>query len=158
MAGVAEGIGGGAYRSTSRALGASAQPVERTPGDRVPWEDGLVLDELQYLGLMIGCLIITLPLELAFGARVWRRPRRLMLTLLPALVLFVVWDVIAISRGHWRFAERYVTGIELPGDLPLEELAFFLVIPICGLLTLEAVRILLHDQPVDASMTEPADA
>jgi len=128
------------------------------PSERAPWHHGLVLDELQYLGLMIGCVVITLPLELVFGARVWRRPGRLALTLLPALVLFVVWDVIAISRGHWRFADRYVTGIELPGHLPLEELAFFLVIPICGLLTLEAVRTLLHDRPVEVSMTESADA
>lgn len=124
----------------------------------MPWHDGPVLDELQYLGLMIGCLIITLPLELVLGARVWRRPRRLALTLLPALALFVVWDLIAIARGHWTFSDRYVTGIELPGDLPLEELAFFVVIPICGLLTLEAVRNLLHEQPVEATMAEPADA
>jgi lycopene cyclase domain-containing protein len=137
---------------------ASARAVERTPTDRVPWHDGPVRDELQYLGLMIGCLIITLPLELVLGARVWRRPRRLALTLLPALALFVVWDVIAIARGHWTFSDRYVTGIELPGDLPLEELAFFVVIPICGLLTLEAVRTLLHEEPVEATMTEPADA
>jgi lycopene cyclase domain-containing protein len=97
-------------------------------------------DELQYLALMAGCLLITAPLELVIGARVWRRPRRLVLALLPAVVIFAAWDVVAISRDTWTFAERYVTGWELPGRLPVEELAFFVVIPICGLLTLEAVR------------------
>jgi lycopene beta-cyclase len=102
--------------------------------------DGLVPDELQYLLLMVGCLLVTLPLELVIGARVWRRPRRLALALLPTLVVFVAWDLIAIARDQWGFAERYVTGWELPGSLPVEELVFFVAIPICGLLTLEAVR------------------
>jgi lycopene cyclase domain-containing protein len=60
------------------------------------------------------------------------------------VVVFAVWDMAAIARGHWSFNERYVTGIRLPGDLPVEELAFFFVIPICGLLTLEAVRRILE--------------
>ena len=101
---------------------------------------GLVPDELQYLVLMVGCLLVTLPLELVIGARVWRRPRRLALALLPTLIVFVAWDVIAIARDQWGFAGRYVTGWELPGSLPVEELVFFAAIPICGLLTLEAVR------------------
>jgi lycopene cyclase domain-containing protein len=99
-----------------------------------------VPDELQYLALMGGCLLVTLPLELVIGARVWRRPRRLVVALVPTIVVFVVWDVVAIAREQWRFSARYVTGVKLPGALPIEELAFFVVIPICGLLTLEAVR------------------
>jgi len=105
-----------------------------------------VPDELQYLALMAGCLLVTVPLELVIGARVWRRPRRLVLALLPAVVIFAAWDMVAISRDNWTFAERYVTGWELPGRLPVEELAFFVVIPICGLLTLEAVRRLVGER------------
>jgi hypothetical protein len=33
-----------------------------------------------------------------------------------------------------------VTGWELPFDLPVEEVAFFLVVPICAILAYEAVR------------------
>lgn len=95
----------------------------------------------QYLALMAGCLLITLPLELALGARVYRQPRRLARSVLPVAVLFVVWDLVAIQRDHWWFNPAYTTGIVLPGGLPLEELVFFLVIPICGLLTFEAVGI-----------------
>jgi lycopene cyclase domain-containing protein len=92
---------------------------------------------------MAACLVITLPLELVFGARVWRQPGRLAHALVPTVVVFVAWDLFAIARGHWGFNPLYVTGWELPGDLPVEELAFFVVIPICGLLTLEAVRSIL---------------
>ena len=97
-------------------------------------------DRFQYLILMGLCLVITLPLEFVFGARVWRRPRRLLAAMAIPVVLFVVWDIIAIARDHWTYNPRYVTGWELPFALPVEELAFFLVIPICSLLTLEAVR------------------
>jgi lycopene beta-cyclase len=104
-----------------------------------------VPDELQYLALMGACLLVTLPLELVIGARVWRRPRRLVLALCPAVLAFVIWDLVAIARDQWTFASRYVTGVDLPGRLPIEEVVFFVVIPICGLLTLEAVRRLLGE-------------
>jgi lycopene cyclase domain-containing protein len=101
------------------------------------------MDEFQYLALMGACLVITLPLELVLGARVWRRPRRLLLALVPTVIIFLAWDMLAIARHHWGFSERYLVGWSLPADVPIEELVFFIVIPICGLLTLEAVRRLL---------------
>ncbi len=96
-------------------------------------------DRYQYLLLMAGCVAITLPLEFVLRARVYRRPVRLLAALLPVVALFVAWDVLGIVRGHWTYSERYTTGILLPFDVPLEELVFFVVIPICGLLTFEAV-------------------
>jgi lycopene cyclase domain-containing protein len=102
------------------------------------------VDRYQYLLLMAGCLLVTLPLEFVFGARVWRRPRRLLFALVPTVILFAVWDIAAIARGHWSYNAQYVTGRQLPGNLPVEELTFFIVIPICGLLTLEAVRRILE--------------
>lgn len=117
-----------------------------------------VPDELQYLALMVGCLLVTLPLELVFGARVWRQPLRLALALVPTLVIFVIWDVVAIARDQWSFNERYVTGLRLPGGLPIEEVVFFVVIPICGLLTLETVRRVLHDDRARSTSPAAVDA
>ncbi len=97
------------------------------------------LDDFQYLLLMGACLAITLPLEFVLGARVWRQPRRLFAALWLPIVIFVVWDLFAIAREHWGWNEKYMTGLRLPGDLPIEELAFFITIPICSLLTYEAV-------------------
>ena len=111
-------------------------------------------EEYQYLALMLACLVVTLPLELVLGARVWRSPRRLAFALLPTIAVFVAWDLGAIARGHWGFNPRYVTGWELPGDLPVEEVVFFVVIAICGLLTLEAVRTMLRpsEVPIDSDV------
>ena len=97
------------------------------------------MDQYQYLLVLAACLTLTLPLEILLGARVWRRPVRLVLTLLPVVVIYSIWDILAIEVGMWDYSERFTTGILLPFDMPIEELAFFVVVPICGLLTLEAV-------------------
>ncbi|WP_155371202.1 lycopene cyclase domain-containing protein [Catellatospora vulcania] len=96
------------------------------------------MDPLRYLLILAACVAVTLPLELALGARVYRQPRRLLATLLPVLAVFVIWDLIATARGHWWFSTRYTTGGTLAG-LPWEEWLFFLVVPLCALLTFEVL-------------------
>ena len=96
------------------------------------------MDRYQYLLLMAACLLVTLPLEFVLGARVYRRPKRLLLALVPTVVLFSAWDVLGIVRDHWGYNPRFVSGIRV-GLMPLEELVFFVTVPICGLLTYEAV-------------------
>ena len=93
-----------------------------------------------YLLLLGGCVAGTLPLELWLGARVYRQPRRWLLTVLPVVVVFGAWDLYGIARRHWRFDPAQTVGVVLPGGLPVEELLFFVVIPTCALLTYEAVR------------------
>lgn len=91
-----------------------------------------------YLLILAGCLAVTLPLEVF--ARVYRQPLRLLLTLIPVVGFFTVFDEWAIWRGHWAFDSRQILGVELPFDLPVEEVLFFAVVPVCTLLTYEAVR------------------
>lgn len=98
------------------------------------------MDRFQYLLLMAACLLLTLPLEFVYRAGVWRRPVRLLRVLAVPVVVFAVWDVLAIRAGIWGFSRRYTTGWELPFDLPVEEVAFFVTIPICSVLAYEAVR------------------
>lgn len=102
-------------------------------------------DPYQYLLLMAGCLLITLPLELVLRARVYARPRRLLRALWPVVLLYSAWDVLGIVRGHWAYSPRYTTGWLIPPlGMPVEELVFFLVVPICGLLTYGAVGTVLR--------------
>ncbi len=97
------------------------------------------MDQGRYLLLLLGCLLITLPLEFVLRARVYRRPRRLLIALSVPLVVFCLWDIAGIRRGVWSYNPDFVTGVLLPFSLPLEEFLFFLVVPLCGLLTYEAV-------------------
>lgn len=96
-----------------------------------------MLDSLRYLSILAGCLALTLPLELVLGVRVYRRPRRLVATVGPAAAVFAAWDLVGHARGQWSFSDRYTIGVHLLG-LPIEEWLFFVVVPLCALLTYEA--------------------
>jgi lycopene cyclase domain-containing protein len=69
------------------------------------------VDRYQYLLLMGACLLLTFPLELVYGARVWRDPCASCRTLALPAAVFAVWDVLAIRAGVWDFNPRYVTGL-----------------------------------------------
>jgi len=93
-----------------------------------------------YLAVLAACIAGTLFLVFGLRARVYSKPRRLLLTLIPVVLIFTLWDVYAISRGHWTFDALQVTGVIVVAHVPLEEVCFFIAIPICSILTLEAVR------------------
>ena len=118
----------------------------------------ITIGHYEYLALMAACLLITLPLEFVFGARVYRRFKLMALALLPVVLIFSIWDIVGIVREHWDYNPAYVTGVQLVFAMPLEELVFFIVIPICGLLTYEAVGQVLARVRGKQRRREPADA
>lgn len=114
---------------------------------------------LQYLLVLGLCVIITLPLEIFLGARVYRRPGRLLITLLPVVVIFTIWDVVGVIRDHWHYNAAHITGLRIFGVLPVEELAFFVVVPICGLLAYSVLgRLLPNDGLIKRRGTSGPDA
>ncbi len=113
------------------------------------------MDRWQYLMVLGACLLVTAPLEF-FGKGVYRQPRRLAVALFPVLVVFLIWDVIAVAGGVWWYNPVYITGLVAPGDLPLEEILFFVVIPVCGLLTYNAVSAILGLLRTQATRAEKA--
>ncbi|GLI01376.1 lycopene cyclase domain-containing protein [Phytohabitans aurantiacus] len=100
---------------------------------------------LTYLAVLAGCLGAALWLEPVLRVGVLRQWRRLLLTLLPVVAIFVAWDLAAIAAGHWTFDPEQTTGVVLPGGLPIDELLFFVVVPVCAVLGFEAVRKVLRD-------------
>jgi lycopene cyclase domain-containing protein len=98
------------------------------------------MTQYTYLGVLLFILVGSGWLEFVLRARVARRPLRWVLAVLPAFLIFVVWDLYAIAAGHWHFDPDQTVGILFPGGIPLEELLFFIIVPTAGLLTLEAVR------------------
>jgi lycopene cyclase domain-containing protein len=94
-----------------------------------------------YLLILAACVLGTSPLEFVLHVGVYVQWRRLLAVTLPVVVIFVAWDVLEIRAHAWHYDSRYLVGVTLPGRLPLEELLFFVVIPLCSVLTLEAVRV-----------------
>jgi lycopene cyclase domain-containing protein len=100
------------------------------------------VDRWQYLIVLGACLLITAPLEL-FGSGVYRQPRRAAAAVLPVAAVYLIWDGVAVAAQVWSYNPRYILGLVGPGHLPLEEVLFFVVIPLCGLLTYSAVDSML---------------
>lgn len=98
------------------------------------------LPQWSYVAMLAFCLLGTLPLVPAFRLRVLRQPRRLVLTVVLAGTPFLLWDVYATRVGHWRFDPAQTLSWRVLG-LPLEEIAFFVVIPFVSVLTYESVRV-----------------
>lgn len=106
------------------------------------------MSRFAYLGVLGFVLLGSAWLEVALHTRVFRRWARLLLTLAPVMVVFVAWDWYAIARGHWSFDPERTTGVLL-GRLPLEEVAFFVVVPVASVLAFEAVRAVTDGQAGD---------
>lgn len=98
------------------------------------------MSHFSYLSVLLGCLIGTAGLEIFLRTRVYRRVWRLIASVIPVVAVFTLWDIYAIKERHWTFDPRYVTGINTIGNVPIDEICFFIVIPVCAILTLEAVR------------------
>lgn len=98
------------------------------------------LPQWSYVAMLAFCLAGTLPLIPAFRLTVLQQPRRLLLTILAAGSPFLVWDLYATGAGHWWFDAAQTLPLRVAG-LPLEEISFFVVIPLVTVLTYEAVRV-----------------
>ena len=98
--------------------------------------------QLGYAAMLAFCLVGTLPLNWIFGLHVLEQVRRLALSIAPVFVVFVLWDLAATHAGHWMFDAAQTLPVRV-GGLPLEELGFFVVIPLAGILTYEAVGVVM---------------
>ena len=101
------------------------------------------MDRWQYLIVLGACLAITMPLEI-FRPGVYRQAWRAARAVLPVATVFVIWDEVAIARHTWTYNPAYVSGVNIPFHMPIEEVLFFLVIPVCALLTYNAVSTILQ--------------
>lgn len=112
------------------------------------------MQQLSYLAVLAGILLGSGWLEVVVRTRVLQRTRRLVLSLVPVLIVFLIWDAYAIEVGHWTFDADRVTGLTVFASIPLEELLFFIVVPIASILTFEAVRA-VRGWPVGDEPPEP---
>jgi lycopene cyclase domain-containing protein len=61
------------------------------------------------------------------------------LAIVPVFIIFVAWDIFAVWRGHWSFGMDKMLGPVIINQ-PLEELAFFIVIPLFHIIVWEAIK------------------
>lgn len=95
-----------------------------------------------YMALLLGWSLPPIIVQLAFGADLlWRYRRIVFLSIVPATLYLITADALAIHSGTWTIDPAQSFGIYLGGVLPIEEFAFFLMTNIlltCGMVLLWA--------------------
>ena len=93
-------------------------------------------------------LLISLsyPLYRSFGSPLYFSKK--FHALFPAIAImaaiYLSWDVYFTNAGYWGFNSNYLLGLYI-GNLPIEELFFFLIIPFSCMFIYEVLRYLLLD-------------
>lgn len=69
----------------------------------------------------------------------YRKYRPLIISIAVVAPVYIIWDQLAVIFGTWKFDSSHVIGIFF-FHLPVEEVAFFLVVPFSTLLIFEVIR------------------
>jgi lycopene cyclase domain-containing protein len=98
----------------------------------------------KYLYLTIDILTILVPFLASFypKAPFYKKWKYLFVAILLPAIAFCIWDEIFTVNGVWGFNPRYLSGIYL-GNLPLEEVLFFICIPYSCVFTYFALNHLI---------------
>ena len=59
---------------------------------------------------------------------------------LAILVIYLIWDYWAITKKNWYFDESQILGVKIFGIIPIEEILFFMIVPLTSLLTYLALK------------------
>lgn len=89
-------------------------------------------------------LVISIFMPLIFGIFHPNSPfknnlKNVFLAIFLVSIPWILWDSLATYRGHWAFSETYTLGLKI-FNLPIEEIAFFWIIPYCCLFIWGLIR------------------
>jgi lycopene cyclase domain-containing protein len=92
--------------------------------------------------LLINIAIIIFPLILSFlpsYRSFYHHWRQLLGSILLVGFIYILWDILVTSQGHWNFNPAHVLGPKL-FHLPIEEWLFFITVPFSCLFLYQALK------------------
>ena len=101
-----------------------------------------------YVAMLTFTVVGSFWLELILKIKVLKRIKRALMSIIPVAIPFIICDAYAIANGHWKFDPDQTLGIYGPFGIPLEEVLFFLIVPMAAIMTIEGVRSVKKHWPV----------
>ena len=87
---------------------------------------------LMVLGFIGACAIFV---NFGFRLRISSKWKLFLFTDAVILAIYLVWDFLAVSKGSWYFDPEQVVGLYIFSRLPIEEILFFIIVPLMVVLT-----------------------
>ena len=92
------------------------------------------MQQLNYLGVLAFIGACAIFITLAFRIRVKKFWKIFLATDLLILAIYLAWDYWAIYQGNWYFDTEQILDVYLFGKIPVEEILFFIIVPLTTLL------------------------
>jgi lycopene cyclase domain-containing protein len=99
----------------------------------------LGMAHLHYLGVLLFIGICAVGVTLGFKIRVPGFWKTFLFTDIAILVIYLAWDIWAISKRNWYFDHNQILSGLLINKVPLEEILFFIIVPLTTIVTYKAL-------------------
>lgn len=100
------------------------------------------MDSSNFVYLQIDLIVISIPLVVGLHPKLkfWRKFPNFLKAFLVFGIVFLIWDVFKTQSGVWKFSEQFTLGIKII-NLPLEEVFFFISIPLASLFIYHSIEV-----------------
>lgn len=93
------------------------------------------MENLHYSYVLIFVAICAIGVNFGFRLQFSKKLKLFLLTDSLILVIYLIWDFWAVSKGSWFFDPNQILGVMLLGKLPIEEVLFFIIVPMMSVIT-----------------------
>ncbi|MCX6457021.1 MAG: lycopene cyclase domain-containing protein [Actinobacteria bacterium] len=93
------------------------------------------MENLNYAYVLFFVTICAIGVNFGFKLQISKKLKLFLFTDSLILVTYLIWDFWAVSKGSWFFDSNQILGIMLLGKLPIEEVLFFIIVPLMSVLT-----------------------
>lgn len=97
------------------------------------------MTHFSYLAVIAFITLCAIGVNFGFRLRLGKYWRELLQTLIVILAIYLSWDTWAIAKKSWFFDQHQIVNIDVLPRVPLEELLFFLVVPVMTVLAYKAL-------------------
>lgn len=93
------------------------------------------MENLHYSYILIFISICAIGVNFGFRLQFSKNLKLFFLTDSLILFVYLIWDFWAVSKGSWFFDSNQILGTMLLGKVPIEEVLFFIIVPLMTVLT-----------------------